>query len=144
MTGTRSFCSFLVDGMCFGIEVHKVQEVIRFQELTHVPLAPPMVGGLMNLRGKIVAAIDLRRRLRLPDRPHGSRPMNVVVRGEEGTVSLLVDEICGVVEASDEQFEQPPAMFDADAQSLVEGTYTLDNCLLLVLNTAAATQITPL
>ena len=70
--------------------------------------------------------------------------MNVVVRGEEGTVSLLVDEICGVVEASQEQFEPPPAMFDEAAQSLVEGTYTLDHCLLLVLNTAAATQISPI
>jgi len=144
MSGTQSFCSFLVDGMCFGVDVRKVQEVLRFQELTHVPLASPVVGGLMNLRGKIVATIDLRRRLGLPDRHEGARPMNVVVRADEGTVSLLVDEICGVVEARDDQFEPPPAMFDCEAQSLIEGTYTLDHCLLLVLNRAAATRISPL
>ena len=79
-----------------GVDVLKVREVIRYQEMTRVPIAPPMVRGLINLRGQIITAIDLRRRFELVDRPDGELPMNVVLRTDDGAVSLLVDEI-GVV-----------------------------------------------
>ena len=64
----RQYCTFIVDGRYFGLDVLKVQEIIRYQEMTRVPLAPPVVRGLINLRGQIVTAIDLRRRLGLADR----------------------------------------------------------------------------
>ena len=69
MAGKKQFSTFVVDRLLFGVEVEKVQEVIRYQEMTRVPLAPPVVKGLINLRGQIVTAIDLRRRLELSERP---------------------------------------------------------------------------
>ena len=63
---SEQYCSFTLDGLLFGVVVEKVQEVLRYQEMTRVPLAPPVVCGLINLRGQIVPAIDLRRRLELP------------------------------------------------------------------------------
>src|ERR1700760_1091136 len=87
------YATFFVDQMFFGVEVLKVQEVLRYQEMTCVPLAPKIVQGLINLRGQIVTAIDMRRRLALPPRANEAQPINVVVRSTEGAVSLLVDEI---------------------------------------------------
>jgi purine-binding chemotaxis protein CheW len=72
-------CTFLVDGFTFGVEVEKVQEVLRYQELTRVPLAPAVVDGLINLRGQIVTAVNLRTRLGLRARPAGSLPMNLIL-----------------------------------------------------------------
>ena len=74
MTNTKQFCTFFVNGLFFGVEVLKVQEVIRYQEMTRVPLAPAMIEGLINLRGQIVTAIDLRRRLDLSPRDPGQLP----------------------------------------------------------------------
>src|SRR3954466_5260991 len=99
MAARQQFCTFFLDGLRFGVDVQKVQEVVPFQEMTPVPLAPPTVCGLLNLRGQIVTGIDLRRRLELPERPAGSRPFNVVLRGEDSPVSFLVDEVGEVIEA---------------------------------------------
>ena len=74
MSAHRQFCTFSLDGYYFGIEVHEVQEVFLHQTMTPVPLASPVVEGLINLRGQIVTALDLRRRLELPARPKGSCP----------------------------------------------------------------------
>src|SRR4051794_10190615 len=90
---SAQFSTFSLAGLLLGVEVLQVQEVIRYQEMTRVPLAPAEVRGLINLRGQIVTAIDLRRRLGLPDRAEHEQPMNVVVRTSDGVISLLVDEI---------------------------------------------------
>jgi purine-binding chemotaxis protein CheW len=140
MTTANQFCTFFLDGLFFGVEVQKVQEVIRYQEMTRVPLASRVVSGLINLRGQIVTAIDLRRRLGLPDRPEGQRPMNVVVRSDEGAISLLVDEIGDVQEVQDETFERPPETLQGESRSLIRGAYKLNDRLLLVLDTALAVQ----
>src|SRR5579872_755100 len=92
------FCTFFLDGLRFGVDVQKVQEVVPYQEMTRVPLAPPTVRGLLNLRGQIVTGIDLHRRLELTERPAESLPMNVVLRDEGSPVSFLVDEIGEVIE----------------------------------------------
>jgi purine-binding chemotaxis protein CheW len=134
----RQFCTFFVDGHYMGIDVVEVQEVIRYQEMTHVPLAPPEVSGLINLRGQIVTALDLRRRFGMPDRPEGQMPMNVVVRTAEGSVSLLVDEIGDVLDVDDRTFERPPETLDPATRRLVKGTYKLEGKLLLVLETERA------
>ncbi len=81
---SQQFTTFTLDGHLFGVEVETVQEVIRYQETTRVPLAPGSIGGLINLRGQVITALDLRHRLGLPDRAEGQRPMNVVVRTEDG------------------------------------------------------------
>ena len=100
MSIQQQLCTFYLDGLFFGVEVQKVQEVIRYQEMTHIPLASRVVQGLINLRGQIVTAIDLRRRLELNERPADKLPMNVVIRTDDGPVSLLVDEIGDVVEVT--------------------------------------------
>lgn len=135
MTDSKQFSTFFLNGLFLGVEVLKVQEVIRYQEMTRVPLAPTMIQGLINLRGQIVTAIDLRRRLELPARPEGQLPMNVVVRTEDGAVSLLVDEIGDVVEIQDESYERPPETLKGVARELVTGVYKLKNQLLLILDT---------
>jgi purine-binding chemotaxis protein CheW len=138
MPDDRQFCTFLVDGLYFGIEVLLVQEVIRFQEMTRVPLAHPAIKGLINLRGQIVTAIDLRRRLDLPDRLPGSLPMNVVVRTADGAVSLLVDEIGDVVNVEPGAFERSPETLSGIARELISGVCKLKERLLLVMDTEKA------
>lgn len=135
MAEEKQCCTFFLDGLFFGVGVQKVQEVIRFQEMTRVPQAPPVVGGLINLRGQIVTALDLRRRLELREREAGQRPMNVVVRTDDGVVSLLVDEIGDVVEVDQESFEPPPETLRGVARELVLGVYKLKDRLLLLLDT---------
>lgn len=139
----RQFCTFYVEGLCFGIGVREVQEVIRYQEMTRVPLAASVVRGLINLRGQIVTAIDLRRRLGLHDRADAaeSLPMNLVVRTDDGVVSLLVDEIGEVVEVDEDTFERPPPTLEGVARELVRGVYKREGSLLLVLDTARAVSV---
>jgi purine-binding chemotaxis protein CheW len=140
MVAARQLCTFLLDDLFLGVEVHKVQEVIRHEEMTRVPLAPEVVKGLINLRGQIVTAIDLRCRLGLPPRPAGRLPMNVVVRGDDGVVSLLVDEIGDVQGVEEEAFEPPPETLRGPARQLIRGVYKLKDRLLLVLDTQRAVQ----
>jgi len=134
----RQFCTFHVENLFLGIDVQQVQEVIRYQVMSRVPLAPPAVSGLINLRGQIVTAIDLRVRLGLPLRPAGERPMNIVVRDEDGAVSLLVDSIGEVLEVDEESFERPPSTVRPSVRGLILGAYKLPNKLLLVLDTVQA------
>lgn len=140
MAETRQFSTFYLNGLFFGVEVETVQEVLRYQEMTHVPLAPHIVQGLINLRGQIVTAIDLRRRLKLEARSDNELPMNVVVRTDDGAVSLLVDEIGDVVEISDDAFEPPPETMTGVARDLIRGVYKLSDRLLLVLDTQRSVQ----
>jgi purine-binding chemotaxis protein CheW len=142
MTNTKQFCTFFVNGLFFGVEVLRVQEVIRYQGMTRVPLAPAMVQGLINLRGQIVTAIDLRRRLELAPREAEQLPMNVVVRSDDGTVSLLVDEIGDVVEIQDDIYERPPETLKGVARDLVQGVYKLKERLLLILDTEKTINLT--
>ncbi len=141
MPDDRQFCTFLVDGLFFGVEVLQVQEVIRYQEMTRVPLAPNVVGGLINLRGQIVTAIDLRRLRGMSERSKENLPMNVVVRTNEGAVSLLVDEIGDVVTVEPELFERTPETLSGVARDLLSGVYKLKNRLLLILDTEKAVTL---
>ena len=138
MNSNQQFCTFFLDGLFFGVEVEKVQEVIRHQHTTRGPLAPQVVGGLINLRGQIVTAVDLRRRLELPERDRALAPMNVVVRTDEGAVSLLVDEIGDVVEVKESDFEDPPDTLSGVARELIRGAYKLKDKLLLSIDTEKA------
>ena len=135
MAGTQQYCTFFVDGIHLGIEVLKVQEVLRYQTMTRVPNASDVVSGLINLRGQIVTAIDLRKRLGMPPREAGRKPMNVVVRAEDGAVSLLVDEIGDVMETTAERFERPPQTLTGPSRALFRGVYKFKDGLLLVLDT---------
>lgn len=141
MSDEKQFCTFYLDDLCFGVEVLKVQEVFRYQDVTEVPLAPPVVKGLINLRGQIITAIDLRRRLELGEQPQGKPPMNVVVRTSDGVVSLLVDEIGDVMEVPAENFERVPDSVNRLTRELLKGVYKLKDQLLLILDADKGAQV---
>ncbi|WP_437185408.1 chemotaxis protein CheW [Planctomicrobium sp. SH668] len=136
MEKTMTYCTFQVAHLLFGVEVRHVQEVLRHQRTTTVPLAQNMVHGLMNLRGQIVTALDLRKHLSLfharidPDR----LPMNIVLRTADGPISLLVDEIGDVIEVSSDEFETTPDTLPGVIRNAVQGVYKLNGRLMLVLN----------
>lgn len=144
---SKQFCTFFLDDLFFGVNVLEVQEIIRYQDMTQVPLSNSIIRGLINLRGQIVTAIDLRQRLGLP--PRQNLPaletldkealeelyMNVIIRSQDGAVSLLVDEIGDVLELEDDFFEPPPNNLESGLRKLVHGVYKLDQELLLILNT---------
>ena len=141
MAKTQQFCTFVLKDQFFGVPVEQVQEVIRYQEMTRVPLVPQVIRGLINLRGQIVMALDLRRRFGMEERPDSQLPMNVVVRTDDGAVSFLVDEIGDVLEVDEESFERPPETLQGHARELVHGVYKLQERLMLVLDTDRATVV---
>ena len=141
MQRQTQYCTFFVDSHMFGVDVLDVQEIIRAQTMTRVPLAPMVVEGLINLRGQIVTAIDLRRRLELPDRPDDEPPINVVIQTDDGAVSLLVDEIGDVLRVPEAAFESPPETLRGAARDLIRGAYKLDGRLLLVLDIARTVSL---
>lgn len=140
--GRAQVATFLLDGELFGVDVLQVQEVIRPQAMTPVPLSRPEVRGLVNLRGQIVTTLDLRRRLDLPDREDGgAEPMHVVVRTPDGPVSFLVDAVGDVLTVDEDDFERHPDTVPDPARTLLRGTYKLDGRLLLVLDTERALDL---
>jgi purine-binding chemotaxis protein CheW len=138
---TVQFCTFELGTMLLGLEAKLVQEVLRSQPVTEVPLAPAVVRGLMNMRGQIVLVVDLRRRLGLPDPPADARRVNVLVRTEDGLVSLLVDRVGDVLEINPEDFEPVPDTLDDEARTLLKGAHQLPDRLLLQLDAHRAAAI---
>jgi purine-binding chemotaxis protein CheW len=141
MSTLQQYCTFTLDGLLVGVEVSRVQEIIRYKEMTPVPLAHRVVSGLINLRGEIVTALDLRRRLELTERSSDARPTNVVIRTDDGAVSFLVDEIGDVVEVDDSSFERPPETLQGVARHLISGAHKLSDRLLLVLDPERAASL---
>jgi purine-binding chemotaxis protein CheW len=139
---SRQYATFEVDNQLFGVPVAIVQEVLSFSEYTPVPLAPKAVGGLFNLRGQVIAAVDLRVQLGLPKRDLGGPAMNVIVRHEDESVSLLVDRIGEVVDLHEDAFEPPPDTLHGPLRDLINGAFKLDGRLMLALDTARATDTT--
>ena len=131
----QQYATFYVDDHYFGIEVLKVQEVLTIQEITHVPLASQGVAGLINLRGHIVVALDLRSILRFPQRSDADGGMNVVIQTGDGPLSFLVDRIGDVIEVVPDLFEPSPESLDDGLAAVVDGVYKLKSQLLLILNT---------
>jgi purine-binding chemotaxis protein CheW len=138
---TSQFTTFTVGPMMFGVEIGVVQEMLGPQPITPVPLAPHAATGLINLRGQVVTAIDLRSRLGLVDRPAGEQPANVVVRVGASLVSLLVDAIGDVVDVTPDQFEEAPRTVAAAWAELIHGAYKLDTGLLLSLDVERAVGV---
>lgn len=141
MTNARQFCTFYLDHLLFGVESQKIQEVVTYRELRPVPLAPPVVSGLMNLRGQVVVALELRRQLELPDRSSDKAPICLVVRSASGTVCLLADEVGNVVEVEEETFEPSPETLSPRLRSVILGVHKLEHQLMHVLDTDQACEI---
>jgi purine-binding chemotaxis protein CheW len=141
MVEKSQYCTFWVDGLFFGVGVECVQEVLRYQQLTAVPSAPEAIQGLINLRGQIVTAVDLRCRLGLPPRPEDALPMNVIVGSRGEVVSLLVDDIGDVIDTSGFELEPAPANVPSVVQDVVHGVLALPDSILLVLDADRAADV---
>jgi purine-binding chemotaxis protein CheW len=138
---TVQYATFEVADQLFGLEVNRVQEVLSFSEYTPVPLAPDYVGGLFNLRGQVIAALDLQVRLGLPPRDlTAGEAMNVIVRLEDESVSLLVDRIGDVVELDDAAAEPPPDTLAGPIRDLITATFPVEGRLMLALDARAAVR----
>ena len=135
---TRQYATFEVAGQLFGVEVEAVQEVLSFGEYTAVPLSSPAVGGLFNLRGQVIAAVDLRVQLGLPRQTLDGPVMNVILRGDDEPVSLLVDRIGEVIDLADSEFEPPPETLTGPTRELVLSTVKLEGRLMLAVDVARA------
>jgi purine-binding chemotaxis protein CheW len=141
MDNNEKFSTFYLDGLWFGIKVEEIQEVLRYQDITPVPLAPPAILGLINLRGQIITAIDLRRRLGLSELAVSRQSINIVVRGGEDTASFIVDTLGEVVEVGQETLETPPDTIDAASRVLIRGVHKLKDGLMHIVNTEEAMRL---
>jgi purine-binding chemotaxis protein CheW len=138
----HDFVSVTVAGQLFGVPVLQVQDVLGPQRITRIPLAPPEVAGSLNLRGRIVTAIDLRTRLKLPRLPDGEVGMSVVVDHDGELYSILVDAVGEVLSLSAGAAQRNPPTLDAAWRDVSNGIYRLDNTLMVVLNVARVLDFT--
>ena len=135
MSEERVLCTFRVAEHLLGLDISVIQEVLRNQGVTRLPLAAPAVRGVINLRGRIVPALDLRRCLDIPVADAGCDDANIVVRErEEAPVSLLVDRIGDVVTVPSEACERVPETIRGAARELIRGVFPLHDRLLLELD----------
>lgn len=135
------FCTFYLANFYFGVPVERVQEILRPLPITPVPLAKRELRGLLNLRGQIVTAIDLRRRLALESLPPENPAMNLVIQTPDGPVSLLVDKVSDVFNAKAEDFEKAPDTLKGPTRDLTVGAFKLANQLLLILDVEKAVAL---
>ena len=133
----NQYVSFFVDGQLLGIPVNTVQEVLNPQSIAPVPLARPEISGLLNLRGQIVTAVNLRKRLSLPDLAGGRQSINVVVHHQGESFSLLVDDVGDVINVSGEVLQPAPATLDAHWKSVTSGVFRLEGRLFVILNVSS-------
>jgi len=141
MNDRKQYCTLKVGELLLGIEVGLIQEILRDTSTTPVPLANPAIRGLINLRGQIVTAIDLRRRAGLEDADEGSPVTTMVLGSAEEPLALVVDTVGDVVEVDASAFESPPDTLKGEARRMIEGAYKLDRELLLVLNLAVVLDL---
>lgn len=126
--------TFTLAGAHYGIDMFRVEEALRGQARTPVPLAAPSIAGLINLRGKVVLTIDLRTRLGLEPLNADLEPMMVVVSVDGEPISLLVDDIGDVIDVEGRQLEAPPDTLPPWLHEVILGVYQLEGSLLLVLD----------
>lgn len=141
MANIEHMCTFDVDSLFIGIEVSRIQEILRAQPVTPVPLTASAIRGLMSLRGQIVPVMDLRERLGVPPADPAQEQFNVLIRTSDGPVSLLVDRVGDVLEIDSNAFEPAPDTLNAAYRSLIRGAYKLEKRLLLALDPTHAVTI---
>lgn len=133
-TGRQDFVTIMLDGQMLGIPVLAVHDVLNHQQITSIPMAPDWVAGVLNLRGKIVTAINLRARMGLPPREEGKPSMSVVVEHLGEPYSLQIDTVGEVLSLEDQLFERSPVTLDPVWREVSKGIYRLDNQLMAVLD----------
>jgi purine-binding chemotaxis protein CheW len=133
-TENRDYVTMSIGGQLFGIPVLKVQDVLGAQTITRVPLAPVEVAGSLNLRGRIVTAVDVRLRLGLPKRENDKAAMSVVVEHENELYSLLVDSVGEVLSLESRDYQRNPPTLNPRLREFSDGIYRLNDSLLVVLS----------
>jgi purine-binding chemotaxis protein CheW len=133
----RDYVTMSIGGQLFGIPVLKVQDVLGTQTITRVPLAPVEVAGSLNLRGRIVTAVDVRLRLGLPKRDADKAAMSVVVEHENELYSLLVDSVGEVLSLESRDYQRNPPTLNPRLREFSDGIYRLNDSLLVVLSVSS-------
>lgn len=136
----QQLLTFHIDGRLLGIPVLKVRDVFRADKITPVPLAPPEIKGLINLRGHIVTSISLREKLGLPPLEDDTKQMNIAIEYSGEVYSLLVDKIGDVMELDEKDFERKPQVLDEKVRDFALGIYKLDDRLLISLDVEKTIQ----
>jgi purine-binding chemotaxis protein CheW len=133
-TASTEFVTFTIAGQIFGLPISRVQDVFKPARITRVPLAGAEIAGVLNLRGRIVTAIDMRLRLDVKKREEGSAPMAIGIEARGESFGLLVDAVGEVLRLPDFDREANPINLDGKLTALSAGVYRLDSQLLVVLD----------
>lgn len=131
---TRDYLTVIIADQRFGIPVLQIQDVLRQQKVTRIPLAPPEVSGSLNLRGRIVTAIDVRRRLDIPSHNDTRGNMSVVVEHNQELYSLIIDNVGDVLSLNEELFEVNPGTLDPRWKEISNGVFQLKDQLLVIMD----------
>jgi len=141
--GQNEFVTVYIDGQLFGFPVLQVQDVLAPQRITPVPLAPPEVAGSLNLRGRIVTAIDIRKRLGMAGGENKGPRMSVVIDHGGELYSLLVDSVGEVLSVDSATFESNPATLDPRWRDVSNGIHRLKDTLLIILDVSRLLNLLP-
>lgn len=133
----NQYVSFWIDKQLLGVRVNVVQEVLNPQTISRTPLARREIAGLLNLRGQIVTAVNLRRRLGLPDLPDDRKSINVVVQHRGEPFSLLVDEVGDVINVAAQDLEPAPRTVAAQWKQVTSGVFRMERGLFVILDVPA-------
>lgn len=139
---TSEFVTVHIDGQLFGLPIAQVEDVFMPDAITEVPLSNPEVAGVLNLRGRIVTAIDMRKRLGLPPRSDGGAPMAVGIEHQQESYGLIIDRVGEVLRLGRRTFEKNPANLDVRWSSISAGVHRLDGKLLVLLDVERILDIT--
>ncbi|HEY7232023.1 MAG TPA: chemotaxis protein CheW [Pseudolabrys sp.] len=138
----NEYVTALIGGQLFGLPILRVQDVFAPERLTAVPLAPPEVAGVLNLRGRIVTLIDMRCRLGLGGRDDGQPSMAIGVESRGESYGLLIDSVGEVLKLDNAGWEPNPTNLDPHLASVSTGIYRLDSQLLMILDVDRVLDIT--
>lgn len=132
--GYRQYVTMRIQGQLLGIPVLQIDDVLRPREITPVPMSPPEIAGMLNLRGRVVTAVDLRQKLGLPEHEERDKSMHVVTTYQGDLYSFLIDEVGDVLTLPAEEFESPPANLETHWKMIASGIYRLESELMVVLD----------
>lgn len=126
------YLTFKLQNRSYGIEIESVREINRMSEIAQVPEAPEFVAGVMNLRGKVIAVVDLRKRLKMPSAHATKETCIVVVEAEIGHVGVIVDSVQEVIHLQSSQIE--PSPISENEYSFVKAIGKMENYLILLVD----------
>lgn len=135
---TLQFLSVRLNNQTFGVPIEEIQDVLKDLPITDIPMAKSYIKGVSNLRGRIVTAIDLQKRMYEIGAAEDNdtfEKMNIVVENNDELYSILVDKVGDVVEIPKDEVEAPPITLDPKWQELCQGVHKLDGDLMIIINT---------